>query len=54
MKRDDELTTFIVILLFVALLFFGAVQWSRMSKPPHISGGDVTLHVSPSPSGPNE
>lgn len=54
MNRDDELVTFLVTLLFVALLFFGAYQWSKMAKSPQASGVDVTMEVCPLPDQANE
>ena len=49
MSRDDELVTFLVTLLFVALLFFGAYQWSKMAQDPQVSVAGVTMEVCPLP-----
>ena len=45
MKKDDELFTFVVVLLFVGLLLFGAIQWNRMSQAPQIKVGEVSMEV---------
>ena len=54
MNRDDELVTFLVTLLFVALLFFGAYQWSKMAQDPQVSVAGVTMEVCPLPDQANE
>ena len=54
MSRDDEFVTFLVTLLFVALLFLGAYQWSKMAQDPQVSVVDVTMEVCPLPDHANE
>jgi|TARA_R110000868_G_scaffold89311_3_gene248658 hypothetical protein len=44
MNRDRELQVFLITLLFVALFFFLAYQWSSMNiadMKPFLSGGKL-------------